>query len=163
MLEQKRFGKSEAIPAAVWRDFSKPFMPKRLMQIGRFNFRISVELSVSPRAARHVDGPGGATDSSPGQGCPRQPPPGVDSPNRFLTCERSEASNASILPLYDRPSASHQSFQGNPKVCWLKTSAFFITQIIRNTGVAARLRYLHTPKYLFTWTANVQPSALCCS
>ena len=42
--------------------------------------------------------PGGATDSSPGQGCHRQPPPGVGCLHHFLTCERSEASKASIIP-----------------------------------------------------------------
>jgi hypothetical protein len=38
MLEQKHFGKIAAISAAIWRDLSKTFMPKRMPQIGRFNF-----------------------------------------------------------------------------------------------------------------------------
>jgi hypothetical protein len=38
MLEQKRFGNIAAIPAAVWLNFSKAFMLKRLMQTGHFNF-----------------------------------------------------------------------------------------------------------------------------
>jgi hypothetical protein len=40
MLEQKRFGKIAAIPAAVWLNFSEAFIPKRLMQTSRFNFGV---------------------------------------------------------------------------------------------------------------------------
>jgi hypothetical protein len=38
-LEQKRFGKIEAIPAVVWRDFSKAFLPKELRKIAPLNCR----------------------------------------------------------------------------------------------------------------------------
>jgi hypothetical protein len=31
-----------AIPAAVWQDFSKAFLPERLMQTGRFHFSFRV-------------------------------------------------------------------------------------------------------------------------
>jgi hypothetical protein len=34
--------KNRGIPAAVWQDFAKPFMPKRLMQTGCFYFGVRV-------------------------------------------------------------------------------------------------------------------------
>jgi len=51
MLEQKHFGKIAAIPAVVWLNFSKAFMPKRLMQTGRFNFGVRVETSSNIQVA----------------------------------------------------------------------------------------------------------------
>ncbi len=38
ILERKLFGKIEAIPEAVWRDFPNEFAPSRLGQIGPLNF-----------------------------------------------------------------------------------------------------------------------------
>ncbi len=42
MLERKRFEKIAGIPSGVWWDFCELFMPRRLVQTGRFNFGVLV-------------------------------------------------------------------------------------------------------------------------
>jgi hypothetical protein len=53
-LEQKRFGKIEAIPAVVWRDFSKSLMPNRLMQSGHLSFGFRVKNAELQVAAKEI-------------------------------------------------------------------------------------------------------------